>query len=40
MNQRAIDGALDLVREHDVSPDAIDHVDVMISEAQYAVVSK
>lgn len=40
MNQRAIDGALDLVREHDISPDAVERVDVMISEAQYAVVSK
>ncbi|WP_274628201.1 MmgE/PrpD family protein [Arvimicrobium flavum] len=40
MNQRAIDGAIDLVKQHDVSPDAVEHVDVLISEAQYAVVSK
>ncbi|WP_048644858.1 MmgE/PrpD family protein [Nitratireductor soli] len=40
MNQRAIDGTLDLVREHDVSPEAVERVEVLISEAQYAVVSK
>jgi 2-methylcitrate dehydratase PrpD len=40
MNQRAIDGALDLVREHDVKPDDVERVEVLISQAQYAVVSK
>lgn len=40
MNQRAIDGTIDLVKEHDLSPAKIERVDVLISEAQYAVVSK
>lgn len=40
MNQRAIDGVLDLVRQHSFTADQVESVDVMISEAQYAVVSK
>lgn len=40
MNQRAIDGVLDLVRQHDVSAEAVTRVEVLISEAQYAVISK
>lgn len=40
MNQRAIDGVLDLVKAHDVQPEAVERVEVLISEAQYAVVSK
>src|SRR3569833_428700 len=40
MNQRAIDGVLDLVRQHRFTAEQVESVDVMISEAQYAVVSK
>jgi 2-methylcitrate dehydratase PrpD len=40
MNQRAIDGVLDLVRQHDVKPGEVEHVEVLISRAQHAVVSK
>ncbi|WP_448956319.1 MmgE/PrpD family protein [Labrys neptuniae] len=40
MNQRAIDGTLDLVRAHDVAAENVERVEVLISEAQYAVVSK
>jgi len=40
ITQRAIDGALDLVGRHDIKPGSVARVEMLISEAQYAVVSK
>ncbi|WP_081691327.1 MmgE/PrpD family protein [Cucumibacter marinus] len=40
MMQRALDGILDLVREHDVRPDQVARVEALLSEAQFEVVSK
>jgi 2-methylcitrate dehydratase PrpD len=40
MAQRAIDGVLDLVEEHDLRPAAVERVELLISDAQYAVISK
>jgi 2-methylcitrate dehydratase PrpD len=38
--QRAIDGVLDLVTTHDVGPQDVVKAEMLISDAQYAVVSK
>jgi 2-methylcitrate dehydratase PrpD len=38
--QRAIDGVLDLVTAHDVKPQEVVKAEMLISDAQYAVVSK
>ncbi len=40
MAQRAVDGMLDLVNVHDIKPDEVTRVELLISEAQYAVISK
>jgi 2-methylcitrate dehydratase PrpD len=40
MNQRAIDGVLELVTKHDVKPADVEKVELLISEAQYNVISK
>lgn len=40
MNQRATDGVLDLVRDHDVKPEEVERIEMLISEAQHAVISK
>jgi 2-methylcitrate dehydratase PrpD len=40
MNQRATDGVLDLVLGHDVKPEQVARVEMLISEAQHAVISK
>lgn len=40
MAQRAIDGVLDLVDAHDVKPDQVKRVELLISDAQHAVISK
>jgi len=40
MNQRAIDGVLELVTQHDVKPADVEKVELLISEAQYNVISK
>lgn len=38
--QRAIDGVLDLVTAHDIKPQEVVKAEMLISDAQYAVVSK
>lgn len=38
--QRAVDGALDLANAHDVKPQQVTRVELLISDAQYAVISK
>lgn len=40
MNQRATDGVLDLVNGHDLKPHDVARVEMLISEAQHAVISK
>ncbi len=40
IGQRALDGALDLVKQHDLKPDQVTKMEMLISDAQHAVVSK